>query len=101
MDITKQEMLEEWNRAAGHRYTLQRRANYAEGDHAILHKAGQRKDGKDFNKVLMNWVGLLVSRHVGFLTGQAWNVTTNDETAEAALDQYDDVRDANDLDEQG
>jgi len=99
LNLTPKQTLEEWDRFTTQRYAMQRRGDYYLGDQAILHKPGKRHDGKAYNKVAMNWIDVLISRHVGFLTGRPFNVTVAVDTAQdEAIENYDALRDECDLD---
>jgi len=80
---------------------MQRRYNYNVGRQDILLKGGNRKDGKQYNRVVMNWIDAILSRHVGFVTGRPINVSVPDDAPDEAiqaLEEYDVIRNDNDLD---
>lgn len=91
LDLSIKEVQEQWTRGTGQRAAMSRRRNYYLGKHDILAKPGMRHDGNNYNRVVMNWIDILVARHCGFMMGRAVNISVPDDDAgnsAAALEEY-------------
>jgi len=101
IELSTEQIAALWDGDADARAVRQKALEYYEGKQGILEKTGFRKDGKAYNKAIMNWVALLVDRQVGFNLGKAIDVSVPNDAEEdqnKALEQYTKVHKTSDLD---
>lgn len=99
MRLGTDDILLAWETGSVQRDEFARRWNYYRGSQDILLKTGERHDGKAYNKLPVNWIDVLVGRHMGFLMGFPIQLTLpadieNDE----GLEQYEKLREDQKLD---
>ena len=75
LDISSDNVLRLWDDGSALRSTQSDRADYYDGDQAILDEDEERSDGLTRNLVVTNWVRYIADQHVGFITAQPFNYT--------------------------
>ena len=92
LELTPEQIVDVWSESEGDRAALQEHREYLNGEQSILQKKGTRRDGTSYNKIVVNWVGDIVDRHVGFLVGENPALIIPEDAPpdqEEALENYD------------